>query len=433
MDDNKMSEVQSLYINYAPEKKEEETFESKMDFLFNQLDEQFKKVKQYANFDIPLDQVELNQYKFKSPKNISTKNKLNKLPLSPLILNILNDKEFHKRKEPLSSRINKDKIEQNNYIKIIKRKNNDNLKIATTINKNKKVFDFKNIKSLDYLDVNESKKKQNHSCNKEILSYNNKKNINKIKKSLELYIMKEKARQRNKKINDKEKNKVKEEAFDSLIKIIKSNDKGDKFKRAHSRTHSYMNKINNFAQTSSKSIKRSAFNLTGKNKYLSYQILKQGEKFLNSDVKTSEKKPINLFQEKSKLALLKQISAKIIKEKIDNKVDLMNKLNKRCLSNYNIRNTKNMKQNLKLEESKNFFDSNIQKKFINKTASVKFYEMSKKRFNFSDILIVENKKYPNSRSKQKKLERKIPLNYITSMKRPLSSLERYYIKYGAIP
>ena len=60
-----MSEVQSLYINYAPEKKEEETFESKMDFLFNQLDEQFKKVKQYANFDIPLDQVELNQYKFK--------------------------------------------------------------------------------------------------------------------------------------------------------------------------------------------------------------------------------------------------------------------------------------------------------------------------------------------------------------------------------
>ena len=124
----------------------------------------------------------INQYKFKSPKNISTKNKLNKLPLSPLILNILNDKEFHKRKEPLSSRINKDKIEQNNYIKIIKRKSNDNLKIATTINKNKKVFDFKNIKSLDYLDVNESKKKQNHSCNKEILSYNSKKNINKIKK-----------------------------------------------------------------------------------------------------------------------------------------------------------------------------------------------------------------------------------------------------------
>ena len=64
----------------------------------------------------------ISQNKFKSPKNISIRNTFNKLPLSPLILNILNEKEFHKRKEPLSSRINKDKIEQNNYIKIIKRK-----------------------------------------------------------------------------------------------------------------------------------------------------------------------------------------------------------------------------------------------------------------------------------------------------------------------
>ena len=62
---HKSSEVQSLFIEYAEEKKEEETFESKMDSLFNQLDEQFEKVKKYANFDIPLDQIELNQYKFK--------------------------------------------------------------------------------------------------------------------------------------------------------------------------------------------------------------------------------------------------------------------------------------------------------------------------------------------------------------------------------
>ena len=62
---HKSSEVQSLFIDYAEEKKEEETFESKMDSLFNQLDEQFEKVKKYANFDIPLDQIELNQYKFK--------------------------------------------------------------------------------------------------------------------------------------------------------------------------------------------------------------------------------------------------------------------------------------------------------------------------------------------------------------------------------
>ena len=120
----------------------------------------------------------IKESKFKSPKNILYKNKL---PLSPLILNILNEKECQKRKEPLTSRMNKDKIEQN-YIKIIKRKKNENLKILTTTNKNKKVFDFKKIKSLDSLDANENRNKQNNSCNKEILSYKNKKTINKLKK-----------------------------------------------------------------------------------------------------------------------------------------------------------------------------------------------------------------------------------------------------------
>ena len=59
------SDVQSLVINYSGEKKEEENFETKMDSLFNQLDEQFEKVKRYANIDVPLDQIELNQYKFR--------------------------------------------------------------------------------------------------------------------------------------------------------------------------------------------------------------------------------------------------------------------------------------------------------------------------------------------------------------------------------
>ena len=120
----------------------------------------------------------INENKFKSPKNILYKNKFS---LSPLILNILNEKEINKRKEPLTSRTNKDKNEPN-YIKIIRRKKNENLKILTTTNKNKKVFDFKKIKSLDYLETNECKHKQNNSCNKEILSYNNKKNISRLKK-----------------------------------------------------------------------------------------------------------------------------------------------------------------------------------------------------------------------------------------------------------
>ena len=62
---NRSSDVQSLVIDIPVEKKEED-FETKMNSLFNQLDEQFEKVKRYANIDIPLDQIELNQYKFRS-------------------------------------------------------------------------------------------------------------------------------------------------------------------------------------------------------------------------------------------------------------------------------------------------------------------------------------------------------------------------------
>ena len=123
----------------------------------------------------------INKNNYKSPKNISNKKIF---PLSPLILNILTDRDCPKRKEPLSNRVNnKDKTEQNNYIKIIKRKNNkDNLKLLTTTNRNKRVFDFKKIKSLDSLGINELNNKQNKSYNKEILNYNNKKKTYKIKK-----------------------------------------------------------------------------------------------------------------------------------------------------------------------------------------------------------------------------------------------------------
>ena len=62
---NRPSDIQSLVIDIPVEKKEED-FETKMNSLFNQLDEQFEKVKRYANIDIPLDQIELNQYKFRS-------------------------------------------------------------------------------------------------------------------------------------------------------------------------------------------------------------------------------------------------------------------------------------------------------------------------------------------------------------------------------
>ena len=65
-DNNEIGDVQSLLIKSPEEeKKEEENFDTKMDSLFSQLDAQMEKVKRYANIDLPLDQVEINQYKFK--------------------------------------------------------------------------------------------------------------------------------------------------------------------------------------------------------------------------------------------------------------------------------------------------------------------------------------------------------------------------------
>ena len=174
--------------------------------------------------------------------------------------------------------------------------------------------------------------------------------------------------------------------------------------------------------------------MTGKNKYLSYQILKHGQKFLNNIAKTPKKKNSYFFQEKSRIALLKQISRKIIKEKINQKIDLTNKLIDRRNSNYKIRNIIKIKPNLKIEENKNCSGSiYIQSNFINKNKSVKYYEMSKKGCNLSDALIVEKQHYPNSRKKKKKIGRKISAKFLTFFKRPLSSLEKYYIKFGVIP
>ena len=65
-DNNEIGDVQSLLIKSPEEeKKEEENFDTKMDSLFSQLDAQMEKVKRYAIIDLPLDQVEINQYKFK--------------------------------------------------------------------------------------------------------------------------------------------------------------------------------------------------------------------------------------------------------------------------------------------------------------------------------------------------------------------------------
>ena len=106
---NSGKDVQSLLMDYAEEKVEEETFESKMDSLFNQLDAQFEKVKRYANIDIPLDQVEIDQYKFKYNYKLPDFNN-----------NILNNNNKDENLIELNNNINNNENKEN-------KDNNDNV------------------------------------------------------------------------------------------------------------------------------------------------------------------------------------------------------------------------------------------------------------------------------------------------------------------
>ena len=274
------------------------------------------------------------------------------------------------------------------------------------------------------------------------------KNRNKIKQSLELFTKKEKLKTRNKIIKDKEnnkenitnnkkkekniKNKERENTYTSLLKIIKSNNKEDNPKRSHSRTISQIIKVYNMPPSSSKSAKKATFNLTAKNKYFSYQLMKQGEKFLTKSVQIPQRKNNNLFREKSRLSLLKHISSQILQDKITKRFNFSKNLKPRSKSNYKIRNVPNIKEHFSSDDTtKHNFNSFIKSKYVNKSAKNKYYEISKKGCNFSDVLVVKKSKLRNSTKKEKKKERKIMYKYSTNSKRPLSALERYFIKYGA--
>ena len=233
---------------------------------------------------------------------------------------------------------------------------------------------------------------------------------NTLKKSLDSSTLKQKLEKKYKMINNNSKNKIKEDSYNSLMKIVKSNNKENQSKRGHLKLYILpKNSLNN--------IKRFSFNIPKENKCLSRRLLKKE----NDIEKTPEKKKIKFFKVESKLSLLEQISNKIIKS------------NEKYNSNNNSIRLINLKKKLNFEEYKNCFEPNIQSYFINKNKNMRYYELTKKGLNFSDSLIVEKKKYPNSKKKKKKIERKISYEYLNSIKRPLSSLEKYFIKFGVFP
>ena len=117
----------------------------------------------------------------KSPIHNINKKRFPLSPLSPINLNILNEKELQKKEKEIllsSKRIKetekgdyKEKEENSNYIKIIKKKNNySNLLLSNK--RNKKIVEINKIKTLNSLEANELSNKQNYSCNKDILLYN---------------------------------------------------------------------------------------------------------------------------------------------------------------------------------------------------------------------------------------------------------------------
>ena len=221
----------------------------------------------------------------------------------------------------------------------------------------------------------------------------------------------------------------KEDTYNSLLKIIKNSViNEDKPRRPQSRTQSRIIRL--YPQTSSRSLRKSLFNITEKNKYITYQQLKQEEKFLTSSIESSQKNSVKLFQEKSKLSLLKQISSKIIQDKMSQALKLSSKNKNQSNSNSLTIKDKKIKSAMKLEENKNFFNTyNINNNYNSR--NMKYVELSKKGCNLSDAMIIRKKYFINSAIKERKIGKKLITKNNNIIKRPMSSLERYFYRYGA--
>ena len=177
-------------------------------------------------------------------------------------------------------------------------------------------------------------------------------------------------------------------------------------------------------------MRKSLFNITEKNKYITYQQLKQGEKFLTSSIESSQKNSVKLFQEKSKLSLLKQISSKIIQDKMSQALKLFSKNKNQSNSNSITIKDKRIKSAMKLEENKNFFNTyNINNNYNSR--NMKYVELSKKGCNLSDAMIIRKKYFINSAIKERKIGKKLTTKNNNIIKRPMSYLERYFYRYGA--
>lgn len=114
----------------------------------------------------------INENAYKSPVHGIKQKRLILSPVSPIVFNL------EKKSIPLSTTRNKgrDRVSASNYVKITQRKNDFNNLVLLT-NRNKKKTEFSKLKTVNSIDSNEAKNKQNYTYNnKDMLLYGKKNN-----------------------------------------------------------------------------------------------------------------------------------------------------------------------------------------------------------------------------------------------------------------
>ena len=114
----------------------------------------------------------INENAYKSPVHGIKQKRLILSPVSPIVFNL------EKKSIPLSTTRNKGRyrVSASNYVKITQRKNDFNNLVLLT-NRNKKKTEFSKLKTVNSIDSNEAKNKQNYTYNnKDMLLYGKKNN-----------------------------------------------------------------------------------------------------------------------------------------------------------------------------------------------------------------------------------------------------------------
>ena len=145
------------------------------------------------------------------------------------------------------------------------------------------------------------------------------------------------------------------------------------------------------------------------------------------------------FIKKSKLSLIKEVSQKalnqninIIKTPSENLEYSLSKNNSICFNDIqNIKKINKKNHKNKYFYNKNNIDLNVKKKKID---NVKYIEISRNYSSLSDALVIEKQIAPDSRRKSQfhKRPRK-HLRLFSSGIQKMSTLEKYYLKFGVFP